>query len=77
MKILNRLLENHKNLKEVSEELNISKNAVYGWIREEKRHPSNENTEKLIIMLKRKNEDVLKEILIKEIQEFQQLVLKL
>ncbi len=76
MEVLNSLLDEIETPAEVARMLDISKNAVYGWINEKERHPSNENVKKMLEILNREKEDILKYILVEELQTFQDLILK-
>ncbi|KXA88970.1 hypothetical protein AKJ62_04070 [candidate division MSBL1 archaeon SCGC-AAA259D14] len=74
MKVLTILLEELKNPAEVAKRLNITRNAVYGWIKDKKRHPSNENAREMLKILNDENEKKIREILIDELHIFQKLV---
>lgn len=76
MKVLEALLEEFDTPVEVAKRLEISRNAVYGWINEEKRHPSNSNLEKMLKILNRENEEKFRDFLVEELQIFQKLILK-
>lgn len=76
MKILSGLLEEIGGPVEVAGRLDISRNAVYGWLKERKRHPSNKNALKMLKILNSENQGRLRNILIEELQIFQDLILK-
>ncbi|KXA98855.1 hypothetical protein AKJ39_00385 [candidate division MSBL1 archaeon SCGC-AAA259J03] len=74
MRILTRLLEELKTPTEIAKRLNITRNAVYGWLNEKKRHPSNEHVCELLKILNNENEERFREILVEELQIFQKLI---
>lgn len=74
MRVLNELLEEIENPAEVARRLDITRNAVYGWINEKRRHPSNEHALEMLKVLNSENERKFKEILVEELQIFQRLV---
>ncbi len=76
MKILSILLEEIGSPAGVAKKLDLTKNAVYGWMNEKERHPSNENARDMVKLLKDENEEKLREILIEELQIFQKLIFK-
>ena len=77
MRVLEMILEEFETTDEVAGRLDVTKRAVYGWIKDKKRHPSNENVRKLLKILKKENEEKLRKILIKELQNFQKLIINL
>lgn len=76
MRILSILLEEIGSPAGVAKRLDLTKNAVYGWMNEKERHPSNENAREMVKILKDENEEKLREILIEELQIFQKLIFK-
>ncbi|KXA91726.1 hypothetical protein AKJ57_00110 [candidate division MSBL1 archaeon SCGC-AAA259A05] len=76
MKILTALLEEAQTPAEVARRLNITRNAVYGWINESDRHPSNEHVHEMLKILNDENEKKFREILVEELQIFQELISK-
>lgn len=76
MKILKTLLEKEKSVAEAARKLNVTRTAVYGWKNEKKRHPSNEHTREMLEILAQENKNKIREILLKELQNFQQLIFK-
>ena len=76
MRILTLLLEELESPAEIAKRLKITRNAVYGWLNESKRHPSNEHVQDMLKISKKENEDRLKDLLIDELQIFQKLIYK-
>lgn len=74
MKILSVLLEEVGSPVKIAKKLDITKNAVYGWTNESKRHPSNEHVQNMLEILKKEDKDKLSEILVEELQKFQELI---
>ncbi|KXB05280.1 hypothetical protein AKJ49_01135 [candidate division MSBL1 archaeon SCGC-AAA382A03] len=76
MKIIRTLLEEFKTQKEIAKRLNITKNAVNGWLNKKDKHPNNKHVKEMLEILKNKNEEKLNNILFEELQIFQKLLLK-
>ncbi len=74
MKILDFLLKNSRAPVDIARELNVSRAAVHGWLKEEGRHPSNEHTLELLGLLEEEDGKELERILIGELEVFEELV---
>lgn len=59
---------------EVARALDITRTSVHDWLHDPKKHPSNEHTDRLLKIAKKRKSNRTKEILLEELKNFEKLI---
>jgi transposase len=76
LRLLSVLFDELSSLENVSKMIGVSRIAIYRWLNDVYRHPSNENTHKILKVATALDREKVREILLDELKTFNTLVHK-